>query len=166
MYIAICEIDHQSKFDAWSRALKASALGQPRGMGWGEVSGWGDTCTLHPWLIHVNIWQKPPRYCKVISLLLNIHWEDWCWSWSSNNLATWCEELTHLKRPWCWERWKREEKGTTEDEMVGWHHRLNGHEFEWTPGLGDGQGGLVCCSPWGHRVRHNWAAELNWTKIN
>ena len=39
----------------------------------------------------------------------------------------------------------------TEDEMVGWHHRLNGHEFEYTPGVGDGQGGLACCSPWGHK---------------
>ena len=44
----------------------------------------------------------------------------------------------------------RQEKGTTEDEMVGWHHRLNGHEFEQAPGDGDGQGSLVCCSPWGH----------------
>ena len=43
---------------------------------------------------------------------------------------------------------RREEKGTTEDEMVGWHHRLNGHGFEQIPGVGDGQGGLVCCSPW------------------
>ena len=39
----------------------------------------------------------------------------------------------------------------TEDEMAGWHHRLDGHEFGWTPGVGDGQGGLVCCSPWGHK---------------
>ena len=45
--------------------------------------------------------------------------------------------------------WRREEKGTTEDEMVGWHHRLNGHGFGWTPGVGDGQGDLACCSPWG-----------------
>ena len=43
----------------------------------------------------------------------------------------------------------------TEDEMVGWHHQLNGHEFEQTPGIGDGQVSLACCSPWGHRVRHN-----------
>ena len=43
----------------------------------------------------------------------------------------------------------RKEKGTTEDEMVGWHHRLNGHEFEQTLGDGEGQGSLVCCSPWG-----------------
>ena len=42
-----------------------------------------------------------------------------------------------------------EEMGMTEDWMVGWHHRLNGHEFEQAPGVGDGQGGLVCCSPWG-----------------
>ena len=46
---------------------------------------------------------------------------------------------------------RQEEKGTTEDEMVGWHHRLNGHEFEWTLGIGDGQEGLACCSPWGHK---------------
>ena len=43
------------------------------------------------------------------------------------------------------------EKGTTEEEMVGWHHQLDGHEFEQAPGVGDGQGGLVCCSPWGHK---------------
>ena len=46
------------------------------------------------------------------------------------SLAIWCKELTHLKRPWCWERLKAEEKGKTEDEMVGWYHRLNGQEFE------------------------------------
>ena len=45
--------------------------------------------------------------------------------------------------------WGQEEKGTTEDEMAGWHHRLDGHEFGWTPGVGDGQGGLACCDSWG-----------------
>ena len=59
--------------------------------------------------------------------------------------------------------WGREEKRTTEDEMVGWHHWLNGHGFGWTPGAGDRQGGLVCCSSLGRRVRHNWATELNWS---
>ena len=48
--------------------------------------------------------------------------------------------------------------------MVGWHHRLNGHEFESTPGVGDGQGSLLCCSPWGRRVRHDWVTE--WTELN
>ena len=47
--------------------------------------------------------------------------------------------------------WRQEEKGMTEDEMVGWHHWLNGHEFEQVPGDGKGQGGLMCCSPWGHK---------------
>ena len=51
----------------------------------------------------------------------------------------------------CWERLKQEEKGTTDDEMVGWHHWLNGHEYEQAPGDGDGQGSLACCSPWGHK---------------
>ena len=47
--------------------------------------------------------------------------------------------------------WRQEEKGTTEDKIVGWHHQLNGHEFEQAPGDGQGQGRLVCCSPWGHK---------------
>ena len=76
-------------------------------------------------------------------------------------LATWCEELAHWKRPWCWERLKAGGEGVKEDEMVGWHHWLDGPEFEQAPGVGDGQGSLACCSPWGHRVRHDWASELN-----
>ena len=60
--------------------------------------------------------------------------------------------------------WGQEEKGTTEDEMVGWHYQLNGHEFGWTLGVGDGQGGLACCGSWGRRVRYDWATELNWTE--
>ena len=47
--------------------------------------------------------------------------------------------------------WGQEEKGTTEDEMAGWHHRLDGHEFEWAVGVVDGQGGLSCCDSWGHK---------------
>ena len=59
--------------------------------------------------------------------------------------------------------WGQEEKGTTEDEMAGWHHRLDGHEFEWTLRVGDGQGGLACCDSWCRKVRNDWATELNWT---
>jgi len=81
--------------------------------------------------------------------VLNIHWKDWCWSWNSNTLATWCGELTHWKRTWCWERLKAGGKGTTEDEMIGWHHSLDGHESEQALGVGNGQGSLACCSPWG-----------------
>ena len=57
--------------------------------------------------------------------------------------------------------WGQEEKGTTEDEMVGWHHWLHGCKFGWTPGVG-GQGGLACCSSWGHK-ESDTTEWLNWT---
>ena len=60
--------------------------------------------------------------------------------------------------------WGQEEKGTTEDEMAGWHHRLDGREFEWTPGVGDGQGGLGCCDSWRHK-ESDTTERLNWTKV-
>ena len=60
--------------------------------------------------------------------------------------------------------WRQEVNGTTEDEMAGWHHRLFGHEFEWTPGVGDGQGGLACCDSWG-RKESGTTERLNWLNI-
>ena len=60
--------------------------------------------------------------------------------------------------------WGQEEKGTTEDEMAGWHQRLDGREFEWTPGVGDGQGGLACCDSWGHK-ESDTTEQLNWTEL-
>ena len=59
--------------------------------------------------------------------------------------------------------WGQKEKGTTEDEMAGWNHQLDGHEFEWTPGVGDGQGGLACCDSWG-RKELDTTEQLNWTE--
>ena len=59
--------------------------------------------------------------------------------------------------------WGQEEKGMTEDEMAGWHHRLDGREFEWTPRVGDGQGSLVCCGSWGHK-ESDTTEQLNWTE--
>ena len=60
--------------------------------------------------------------------------------------------------------WGQEKKGTTDDEMVGWHHQLNGHGFLWTLEVGDAQGGLACCSSWGHKESdtHSYVTELNW----
>ena len=110
--------------------------------------------------------------------ILIIHWKDWCWSWSSNTLATWCEELTQWKDPEAGNDWRREEKGTTEDEMVGWHHQLNWHEFEQALGAGDGQGSLVAAQALGagdgqgslvaavHGVAESDTTErLNWTEL-
>ena len=59
--------------------------------------------------------------------------------------------------------WGQEEKGTTEDEMAGWHYRLDGREFGWTPGVGDGQGGLACCDSWDHKELDT-IEQLNWTE--
>ena len=84
----------------------------------------------------------------------------------------WLSDAKNQKRPWfnpflimvlgkdpdAGKHWRQEEKGMTEDEMVGWHHRLDGCEFEQAPGVGDGQGSLVCCSPW---VVKRWT-QLNW----
>ena len=87
--------------------------------------------------------------------------KEWCWSWNSSTLATLCEELTDWKRLWCWEGLGEGGKGETEDEMAGWHHRLDGREFEWTPGVGDGQGGLACCDSWGFK-ESDTTERLNW----
>ena len=79
------------------------------------------------------------------------------WPPDVKNWLTW-------KDPDAGKDWRQEEKGTKEDEMVGWHHWLNGHESEYTPGAGDGHGGLEWCSPWGRkRVRYDWVTDLNWT---
>ena len=87
--------------------------------------------------------------------------EGWCWSWSSNTLATWCKELTHWKRPWCWERLKVGEGN--DQEWDGWMaSALNGHEFEEAQRVGDGQGGLACHSPWGYK-ESDTTRWLNWT---
>ena len=74
-------------------------------------------------------------------------------------------ELTHCKDSDARKDWGQEVKGTTEDEMVGWQHRLNGHGFGWTLGVGDGQGGLECCDSWG-RKELDMTEQLNWTELN
>ena len=75
--------------------------------------------------------------------------KDWCWSWNSNTLATWCGELTHLKRPWCWKRLRAGGDGKSRG-WDGWMTSpTDGHGFGWTLGVGDGQGGLAFCGSWG-----------------
>ena len=78
----------------------------------------------------------------------NIHWKGWCWSWSFNTLATWCESWLIGKDPDAGKDWGQVEKGMTEDELVGWHHQLNGHELEQTQGDSEGQGSLLYCHSW------------------
>ena len=70
-----------------------------------------------------------------------------------------------VKDPDAGRDWGKEEKWTTEDEMAGWYHRLEGLKFEWTLGVGDGQGGLACCNSWGHKESAT-IEQLNWTELN
>ena len=96
-------------------------------------------------------------------LVLNIHWKDWCWSRNSNTLATLFKNWLLGKDPDAGKDW-RQEKGMIEDEMVGWHHWFSGHEFEQALGIGDGQGSLVCCGPWG-RKKSDMTEWLNWPEL-
>ena len=92
---------------------------------------------------------------------LNIHWKDWCWSWSSSVLVIWWELPTNWKSPWCWERLRAEEEEGAEDEMAGWHQWCNGYELgqmdmNFRRWWGMGRPG---CSPWGCSVGHDRATE-------
>ena len=88
-------------------------------------------------------------------------WKDWCWSWNSNTLATWCKELTQWKRPWCWERLRTGEGNDRE-----WDSWISSPTWVWALGVCNGQGRLACCSPLDHSVTpHNWVTELNWTEL-
>ena len=87
-------------------------------------------------------------------------WKDWFWSWNSNTLAICCEELTHLKWPWCWKKLNVGGEGDDENEMAWWYHQLNGHKFWvnsgswwWTgrPGVLQSMGS--------QRIGHNWVTE-------
>ena len=98
--------------------------------------------------------------------VLDVHWKDWCWSWNSNTLATWCKELTHWKRPWCWERLRAGGEG----DNGGWDDCMasptqwtwvwvDSRSWWWTgrPGMLQFLGS--------QRVGHDWATELNWTEL-
>ena len=88
-------------------------------------------------------------------------------SWNSNTLATWCEEMTHWKRSWCWERLKAGGERDNRGWDARWHHQLDGQEFQ--PALRDGEGqGSLCAAVHAaahrsQRVGYNWVTELNWT---
>ena len=91
--------------------------------------------------------------------------EDWCWSWNSNTLATWCEDLTHWKRPWCWEKLKAGGEGDDRG-WDGWMASLTQWAWIWVSsgswGWTEKPGVLQCMVL--QTVRHNWVTELNWTE--
>ena len=95
--------------------------------------------------------------------VLGVNWKDWCWSWNSNTLATWCEELTHLKRPWCWERLK---VGEGDDRgWDGWMASPTRWTWVWVDSGSwwwTGRPGVLRFMG-SQRVGHDWATDLNWT---
>ena len=96
--------------------------------------------------------------------VLNIHWKNWCWNWNSKPLPPDEKNWLTGKGSSASKDWRQEEKGTTKDEMVGWHHQLDGHEFEQAPRVGEGQGSLVCWSPWGCK-ESDMTEWLDWKLI-
>ena len=103
--------------------------------------------------------------------MLSTEMDEWLKEWMMISGSIFYQTLMYVgswligKDPDAGRDWGQEEKGTTEDEMAGWLHRLDGHEFEWTPGVGDGQGGLACCDSWGHKELDT-TERLNWTELN
>ena len=99
--------------------------------------------------------------------VLSVHWKDWCWSWNSNTLATWCKDLTHWKRPWCWERLKAGGEGDDRG-WDGWMALLTLWTWVWVDSGSwwwTGRPGMLQFMGL-QRVRHHWEAEMNWTKLN
>ena len=127
--------------------------------------GW----TPKNWCFRIVVLEKTlesPLDCKQIKLVNPKGNQPWIFIRRTNAEAKapilWSPDLKSQligKDPAAGKEWGQEEKRESEDEMVGWHHWLKGHEFEQAPGDGEGQGNLACYSPWGCRVRHDWATQ-------
>ena len=105
---------------------------------------------------HQSILKEISPRCLLVGLMLKLKLQYFSHlMWRADSF----EKTLMLGKNW------GQEKGTTEDEMVGWHHRLNGHGFGWPPGVGDGQGGLACCGSWDHK-ESDMTERLNWTEFN
>ena len=107
-------------------------------------------CDPAMWLLDMH--SKETKTCLLKSCYKDIHSNIILWPPDTENRLIGKDSDTGKD-------WGQEEKGVTENEMVGWHHWLNGYEFEQTLGDGEGQGSLACCSPWGRRVRHDLVTE-------
>ena len=98
--------------------------------------------------------------------VLGVYWKDWCWSWNSNTLATWCKELMHMKRSWCWERLKAGGEGDDRG-WNGWMASLTQWRWVWVNSRNwwwTGRPGVLLFMG-SQRVGHDWATKLNWTEL-
>ena len=119
--------------------------------GLGKLNGW---------------WNSSFFFLLACSFLLKYNWKDWCWSGNSNTLATWCEELTHLKRPCCWERLRAGGEGDDRG-WDGWKASLTQWTWVWVnPGSWwwTGRPGMLRFIE-SQKVGHDWATELNWIAL-
>ena len=142
---------------------------------WMWVLDYKESWVLKNWCFWTVVLEKTlesPLDCKEIQLVHSKGDQSWVFIEGTDVEAEtpilWppdVESLLIWKDPDAGKDWRQEEKGTTEDEMFGWHHRHNGHGFGWTPGVGDEQGGLACCSSWGHK-ESDMTERLNWTELN
>ena len=166
----------------WGNAVRVCSCYKPR-LRWSRKEGPRNPATVWPrrqslWMVSTSLFFLTvllPNHTSLITLfpfflhllrrksILNIHWKDWCWSWNSNTLATWCKELTDWKRPWCWKRLKVGGQG----DDRGWDVWMasptqwtwvwvSSWSWWWTgkPGVLQSMGSQI--------VRHEWATELNW----
>ena len=123
------------------------------------------------WTVVLEKTLESPLACKVIKLVNPAGNQSWIFIGRTDVEAEtpilWPPDVKSWliwKDPDSRKDWRQEEKGMTEDEMVGWHPRLDGHGFGWTPGVGIGQGGLVCCGSWGHKESET-TERLNWNEL-
>ena len=136
--------------------------------------------------VRVGLWRKPKNWCFWTVVLEKTHKslldckeikpvnpkrnQSWIFIWRTNaepeTPILWPPDVKNwlIRKDSNAEKERRQEKGMTEDEMVGWHHWLDGHKFEQAPGVGDGQRSLVCCSPWGCK-ESDMTERLNWTEL-
>ena len=136
--------------------------------------GYKESWELKNWWFWTVVLEKTlesPLHCKEIQLVNPKGNQPWIFIGRTDAEAEtpilWLSDAKKLligKEPDAGKDWKWEEKGTTEDETVWWHHWLNGHEFEQALGVGDGQGSLACRSPWGHKESET-TEWLNWTEM-
>ena len=157
-----------------NKGPSSQGYGFPSGHVWMWELDYKESWAPKNWYLWTVVLEKileSPLDCKEIQ---PVH-PKWYQSWMSigrtdveaQTLILWpphAESLLIWKDPDAGKDWGQEQKGMTEDEMVGWCHWLNGHVFGWTPGVGDGQGGLACCGSWGHK-ESDTTERLNWTEL-
>ena len=134
-----------------------------------------ESWTLKNWCFWTAVLEETlesPLYCKEIQPVHPKGNQSWIFigrtDAEAETLILWPLDVKSWliwKDPDARKGWRQEEKGKTEDEMVGWHHWLNGHGFGWTLGVSNGQGGLACWSSWG-RKESDTTEQLNWTELN